>query len=370
MSRFFLASKMNYLKHKLSAGLDFIRAERIYFLILLFTLAVIVLNHDSSNTPDEPLASQAVLQLEKASESFDNSVRDISTWVHLLETRPLAVLASTGLILTFAGLFLGGLIILILAGLIPRFYDWFQSSAAKLAEPDWKPVILFQVLVLIFSFMISSAVLVECIWGSDSSNENGIGLFHTLLIDLFACIAAYSLLRKDGLRWRDLFGKPVQGQVGEVNRGFAVYVAAFPVFVISLFLVLGISQWLHYEPPPHPLVKIFLEEEGRSNYVFHFALVLATIAAPIFEEIFFRGFCYRLFRSWWGAPGAMGISAALFAGIHGSGFAFFPIFILGFALAWLYEKRGNLTACWTFHVLHNSLFTSYFFVMKALIGNS
>ncbi len=360
---------MNYLRHKLSEGLDFIRAERIYYLILLFSLALIAMNQDPSHN-FESVASQAVEQLEQASKSFDDSIQDISTWVHLLEIRPLAVLASVGLILAFAGLFFGGLIILILAGLIPRFYDWFQSSADKLTEPDWKPVIFFRALILIFSFMISSAVLVECIWGAESINENGMGLFHTLLIDLFACYVAYALLRKDGLRWKDLLGKPAQGQLGEVTRGMAIYAAAFPIFVMSLFLVLGISQWLHYEPPAHPLVQVFLEEEGRSAVIFQFAIVLATIAAPIFEEIFFRGFCYRLFRSWWGAPGAMGISAALFAGVHGSGFAFFPIFILGLALAWLYEKRGSLTACWTFHVLHNSLFTTYFFVMKALIGNS
>ena len=156
----------------------------------------------------------------------------------------------------------------------------------------------------------------------------------------------------------------------EFKRGLMGYAAAFPLFVVTLLGVLGISALFHYEPPAHPLVNIFLEEEGRSQFVFQFALILAAIAAPIFEEIFFRGFCYRLFKGWWGVPVGMGMSAALFAGMHGSGFAFFPIFVLGLALAWLYEKRGNLTPCWTFHILHNILFTSYFFTAKSLIGIS
>ncbi len=355
---------------KLAAAFDFVCRERIYFFVLVLTLVLLAFNHFQSIAV-EAASSSAVDQLEQASRTWGEAHEGVGAWIQLFQTRPAAVIVCLCLMVLFTSLFLGGLVILVSVSMIPRFYRWFQNVVLRSPEPEWKPVLFFRVLILIFSFLLSSATLIETFFGGNAANENWIGLFHTLLIDVFACFAVLAVLKADGLMtWSQLIGQPPGSRLSEIKRGLTVYTAAFPIFISGLVLVLGISQWLHYEPPPHPLIKIFVEEESRSPFIFQFALILATIGAPIFEEIFFRGFCYRVFRSWWGVQGAMLMSAAFFAGIHGSGFAFFPIFILGMALAWLYEKRGSLTACWTFHVLHNILFTGYFFAIKALIGNS
>ena len=66
--------------------------------------------------------------------------------------------------------------------------------------------------------------------------------------------------------------------------------------------------------------------------------------------------------------GMAGLSAAFFASIHHSGFVFWPIFVLGIALAYLYEKRRSLIASITLHVVHNTLFIAYFFLVKQMLG--
>ena len=115
-------------------------------------------------------------------------------------------------------------------------------------------------------------------------------------------------------------------------------------------------------------LKFSSRKRDVPNLFFNSPLFWPRSVHPFLKRFFFVVFAIACFEAGGARPAAMGISASLFAGIHGSGFAFFPIFILGLALAWLYEKRGNLGACWTFHVLHNILFTGYFLAAKAILG--
>ena len=64
----------------------------------------------------------------------------------------------------------------------------------------------------------------------------------------------------------------------------------------------------------------------------------------------------------------MFLSASFFALIHNNTFAFWPIFILGMGLVYLFEKRGSLIAPIVLHITHNIVFISYFFLAKRVIG--
>lgn len=85
-------------------------------------------------------------------------------------------------------------------------------------------------------------------------------------------------------------------------------------------------------------------------------LILAVGLAPLFEELFFRGFLYGALRRWLSAPGAMVVSAALFAVVHPVP-NHVPIFFLGLLLAYIYEKTGNLLAAMVVHFTHNLITT-------------
>ena len=59
-----------------------------------------------------------------------------------------------------------------------------------------------------------------------------------------------------------------------------------------------------------------------------------------------------------------------FAFIHQNLFAFFPIFVLGLGLAYLYEKRGTLVPSIALHIVHNGVFIGYFFLVKEVLAGS
>ena len=90
------------------------------------------------------------------------------------------------------------------------------------------------------------------------------------------------------------------------------------------------------------------------GYVF-----LAVVAAPLWEEIAFRGFLQPLFRSYLGAPTAIGVTAVVFALVHepSSNFFMVPIMIfpVGLALSYAYERTQRLSTCIMLHMLFNGL---------------
>ncbi len=67
-------------------------------------------------------------------------------------------------------------------------------------------------------------------------------------------------------------------------------------------------------------------------------VVAIVILAPIAEEVFFRGVVFNAWLREAGRRWAFIGSAALFAAIHLSLVSLLPIFLLGLALAWVYER--------------------------------
>jgi len=92
-----------------------------------------------------------------------------------------------------------------------------------------------------------------------------------------------------------------------------------------------------------------------------FILVVA-VAAPIGEEMFFRGFVFNLLRHRTSFTSAVWLSAALFAVLHASVKNFLPILVIGVLLARLYARTGSL---WSSVVMHGTF--NFLSAMAAII---
>ena len=84
-------------------------------------------------------------------------------------------------------------------------------------------------------------------------------------------------------------------------------------------------------------------------------VVAVVILAPIAEEVFFRGVVFNAWLREGGRRWAFLGSSALFALIHISVVALVPIFLLGLALAWVYQRTGNLLAPIAMHATVNGI---------------
>ena len=91
---------------------------------------------------------------------------------------------------------------------------------------------------------------------------------------------------------------------------------------------------------------------GRAVVVI--TLVDVVVVTPLFEELLFRGLLFATLRRGLGAPGAVVLSAAIFALAHGYGvLGFASVFWSACLWAWAYEKTGSLWPCIAAHAVDN-----------------
>lgn len=79
----------------------------------------------------------------------------------------------------------------------------------------------------------------------------------------------------------------------------------------------------------------------------------AVLLAPVAEEGLFRGVFFVCLRDLGHPRLAFWATGIFFGLIHQNAAAFLPLTLFGLALAWLYERTGNLLACITAHALFN-----------------
>lgn len=105
----------------------------------------------------------------------------------------------------------------------------------------------------------------------------------------------------------------------------------------------------------NPQVDTLTGGRGFSWVALGAALVTASIAAPIVEELFFRGMLYGTLRTRWGATGGVISSGLLFAVPHVYPIILASIFVVGVTLAIVYEKTKSTIATIALHSAFNTV---------------
>ncbi len=156
---------------------------------------------------------------------------------------------------------------------------------------------------------------------------------------------------RDLLRALGLGGRPSWAAIVGGTTGYSVLVALFVCLVV-------VAHWagLDYLPPAAQSTSDLL---GRARGTAELAIffVLICIAAPLLEELIFRGFIYPGLRRRLHPLLAIPLSALLFGAAHVK-LAFggmLAIAGVGILLAYLYEQRRSLWPSVVAHALHNLL---------------
>lgn len=137
----------------------------------------------------------------------------------------------------------------------------------------------------------------------------------------------------------------------DIGYGVAGYCATLPFFFALAFIARMIFQ---HSPntSPNPILPLITADRDWTYRLTIF--VLAAIAAPLFEELFFRGALYSGLRTRLGWVYSALLSAAFFAIVHPVQ-DWLPIFGLGVSFAVMREMRQSLVPSMTAHFVQNSL---------------
>jgi hypothetical protein len=94
--------------------------------------------------------------------------------------------------------------------------------------------------------------------------------------------------------------------------------------------------------------------ESQDFVVLGIFFFTASIAAPFFEEMMFRGFLLPSLTRYFPVGGAILISGLIFAFAHLNLSEVLPLLVLGMVLGFVYSRSRNLLSSMLLHSLWNS----------------
>ncbi len=249
---------------------------------------------------------------------------------------------------------------------IARYAADLRNAPAPRLQPS-VPLISF--LVYFATYLCLSALLGIGLSFLGLTGEGAVDTSVKLLLQLACMIGSIALglvafrnmtalTREDpaeiGLRFRPVGSKALWG--------LGAYCAALPLVGVAAI----ITNWLldtvfkHIPTPEHPIIS----DVTQGGVPLILSLVVAVLAAPLVEEIAFRGFLYTALRSGMNVWGAAVLSAVVFAAVHPTiPGEFLPLVALGVVLAIVREKTGSLLPSMVCHATNNlvTLLLVYFY---------
>lgn len=148
--------------------------------------------------------------------------------------------------------------------------------------------------------------------------------------------------------------------------GLAIIGWAYLAFCVSIpvsWVLMKLNQMLvgHDTVVTNPLVLLLARADSWPEALL---ITLAPVVlAPVFEEMLFRGFFYRMLRDRMGVYGAVLFTSFLFAAVHPSVLTILPLFALGAIFALLYEATGSILPSIMAHAMHNLASVGMLYVM-------
>jgi membrane protease YdiL (CAAX protease family) len=224
----------------------------------------------------------------------------------------------------------------------------------------WEGIGLYLVAFLIAGFAIIPIIVV--MGDTDRDAALGVsGVVSTIVADvLMAGIWVWWLQRRHR-EWREsiVLVPPRDRRWKEIGIGVLTGLILVPaVGLVSVTLQNALSSLLDRDVRPPEQVSPDLSGLGAAA-----AVLLAVVIAPLTEEFFFRGVLFRALRdrrgSFWlaafGSAIPWGIVHITTAPWYENLLLQVPIACMGIVLAWLYDRRGNLTTTVAAHMAFNAV---------------
>ena len=218
------------------------------------------------------------------------------------------------------------------------------SNPCAFPEARWAwPEIVFTSGIVLFFLAMAAASAGRPAGKIDMGSLGTILVLHAALVLL---VAGFLVFRNFNIR--ETFGLGARGWNGRVIAGW-----------LAMFLPLVyLAQSLSYavsgpDQSPQAIVDFLLKSSGWQARAAVFGI--AVIAAPVTEELIFRGCLYGALRQSSGRIPAIVISSILFALIHGHLPSLPGLLVLAAGLALVYERCGSLWAPISMHASFNAL---------------
>lgn len=245
---------------------------------------------------------------------------------------------------------LGATLLLVYFGL--RLGGVRPVGREPLNKVSWTLGALVKGLVIAFFMMVVISVAASIMLSGLGLPKEAALIIIGMGVNILTVVAVLFMLRYEyGVNFAAI-GLSLKKPLRNVGYAFLTYIAMIPVFAVVGVAWKWFGEQIGLEYEPQIVVAWLLTSDSVLTIVL--VIVSAVVVAPIVEEFFFRCFTYPALRRRLGVTPAILITSAYFALIHLDFFAFMPVFVLGVALGFLYERRQNIVAPAAMHFFHNA----------------
>ncbi|WOD41790.1 type II CAAX endopeptidase family protein [Nodosilinea sp. E11] len=227
-----------------------------------------------------------------------------------------------------------------------------RQNAGQGWEIPWTGEIIWQVLIVGFFFV--GQILLPLVLGglgfsSAALSSRGRAIFSLVYYLLMAAGAV-------GVLWWSIRPWPVPKDLFKLKPSRSALLWGLGGYFVAVPLMFGVAlinqQIWQGQGGSNPLLQTVLEEQdGVALLVF---FLTAAIAAPLFEEVLFRGFLLPSLTRYMSAGWAIALSAFIFAAAHLSLSEVLPLTVLGAVLGFVYTRSRNLLSPMILHSAWNS----------------
>lgn len=217
-------------------------------------------------------------------------------------------------------------------------------------EPFWDYIDL----ALVLGLIVFGLAIITAITALIMTDEKPVSVDLTVLV-LPTTVATYAVVYLAlKLVLGSRYGRPVFRSLGWRRSSFSLGIAAGGGALLGFSLSL-LGSALHT-----PKVKSPFENLGATPLSFVLLALMAVILAPIFEELFFRGFLQPLLSRTFGAIAGILITAALFGGLHAPEYSWawqyaFCVSLAGVVFGYLRYRTNSIIPCTVMHGCFNAL---------------
>jgi len=223
-----------------------------------------------------------------------------------------------------------------------------RGLTATISSRTWSTPELGVALSAILLFHISAVLAALLFCGSEAFGA----VFASLLSHGVSLVIITRIERRRGGSWAIRFGLS-RRQMKTLLLAPLFYIATLPVLMIATgvwhFLL---KQILGLEIELQDAMQFIAQGSFRLKILL---ILLAVIAAPLFEEMVFRGLLFPYLVKRTGLAGGTVLVSMFFALIHMHAPSFAPLFLLSVVLCLAYWRTGSLWVSIGIHALFNSI---------------
>jgi len=269
----------------------------------------------------------------------------------LASSPPAAAIAAPAVLLLICGVAADAMII---TRLVRRRPPWRElvSRLAGRGFPSRDSALLLA-LIAISATAASAWLSLLCASHPFDERRAFLGLLmQTVSFHGVALIAAFAIARRNALTLPGAFGVS-RRFAQDVLSGAVLYAASMPPVLAAAWAWEWLLGLAGVETDRQEMVRVFLQP-GHGPALYAAIAVTAVLAAPVVEELVFRGVALPLLARCSGGGLAVLASSALFACVHFHLPSVVPLFVLAVLLSMAYLFSGSLTVPVVMHALFNA----------------